>query len=176
MVQNTTDDNGFYNVGFATMKFITLALLLIYQFLSYFAVTFNVGFAIDITFAASYCYTSMMVYIKWLHMIALGNGTMMNNRTRHIQIRQCFVTSKATDSLITIEKIHTDDEVADIFTKPLARDAFLKHSSPMGLEFERQCLLCEVKLISRNSLFQHVRSNHSEINAPKRIQMADYEG
>jgi len=70
--------------------------------------------------------SSMMVYIKCLHMIALGNGMTMDNRTRHIEIRQRFVTSKAIDGLITIEKIHTDDEVADIFTKPLPRDAFLK--------------------------------------------------
>jgi len=52
--------NEFYNVGFATDEF------------------YNVGFAI---------YAWMMVYIKCLHMIALGNGTTMNNRTRHIEIR-----------------------------------------------------------------------------------------
>ena len=66
--------------------------------------------------------------------------------------------------------------MADILTKPLPRDAFLKHSRSMGLEFDqRQCLLCEAKLVTRNSLFRHIRSDHSEINPPKGMKTADYE-
>ena len=104
-------------------------------------------------------------------MIALGNGMTTNNRTRHIEICQCFVTSKAIDSLITIEKIHTDNEVADIFTKPLPRDTFLKHSRSMRLVFDqRQCLLCEITFISRNHLFRHIHADHDETNTPKRIK------
>jgi len=89
---------------------------------------------LDVGFAASYLDDGFNKNsnTQCLHTIALGNGITMNNRTRHTEIRQRFVTSNAIEGLISIEKIHTDDEVADIFTKPLPRDAFLNTQGPWG--------------------------------------------
>ena len=54
----------------------------------------------------------------------IANGTTINSRTRHIAIRECYVTEKATKGDIKITWIPTSEEIADMFTKPLPRETF----------------------------------------------------
>ena len=96
----------------------------------------------------------------------LGNGTSMNNRTRHIAIRERFVTEKAATGDIKITWIPTADEAADIFTKPLPRDTFLKHAKTLGLVFETHtCLFCFSTHKSGNALHLHLRTRHGTLIA-----------
>lgn len=96
----------------------------------------------------------------------LGNGTSTNNRTRHIAIRERYVTEKATSVDIKITWIPTADEAADIFTKPLPRDTFLKHAKTLGLVFETHtCLFCFSTHKSGNALHLHLRTRHSTLIA-----------
>jgi hypothetical protein len=47
-------------------------------------------------------------------------------RTKHINVKYHHFRSAVTDGLISISKIHTTEQLADIFTKPLAVDLFIK--------------------------------------------------
>ena len=94
---------------------------------------------------------------------ALANGTSMNNRTRHIDIRQRFVTEKASEGLIKVVWVSTDIQTADIFTKPLPQEIFLRHAKSLSLQFQdHQCLLCFCTFASNNALHRHIRGNHAQ--------------
>lgn len=92
----------------------------------------------------------------------LANGTSVNNRTRHIALRERYVTSKATEGLIRVEKVGTNNQVADMLTKPLAREALLKHAVACGMIFnEHLCILCLEVFSSKHKLHGHVRLTHN---------------
>ena len=54
------------------------------------------------------------------------NGKSNNNRTRHIAIRYFFVADKVRAGEISIEYLPTGHMIADILTKPLQGEQFLK--------------------------------------------------
>lgn len=61
-----------------------------------------------------------------------NNGTMHmaenqvnNSRTKHIDLRFHFIRSKLRENF-ALDKVHTDENVADFFTKPLAKPKFEK--------------------------------------------------
>ena len=47
-------------------------------------------------------------------------------RTKHLSVRLHHFRSYVVKKLITIQHVSTKDQVADIFTKPLPRDQFIK--------------------------------------------------
>ena len=49
---------------------------------------------------------------------------MQHSRTKHIDIRYHFLKDQVAQNEVKLEFIPTADQVADIFTKPLARDVF----------------------------------------------------
>jgi len=67
------------------------------------------------------------VYQDNMSTIALvRNGKSNNNRTRHIAIRYFFVADKVRAGEISIEYLPTGHMIADILTKPLQGEQFLK--------------------------------------------------
>jgi hypothetical protein len=56
----------------------------------------------------------------------IKNGKSNSERTRHIAIRFFFVTDKINEKEIKIEYVSTFDQIADILTKPLQGEAFIK--------------------------------------------------
>ena len=48
----------------------------------------------------------------------------MHSKTKHIPIKYYFVREHVLDKTIKLEYIGTKEQVADIFTKPLPREAF----------------------------------------------------
>ena len=46
--------------------------------------------------------------------------------TRHITRRECIVREREADGTIAVTKVPTADNLADLFTKSLARDPFTK--------------------------------------------------
>jgi hypothetical protein len=49
-----------------------------------------------------------------------------NNRTKHIDIRHHYIREMVKNGRCFIHKVHTDDNMADMFTKPLAAPKFEK--------------------------------------------------
>lgn len=94
----------------------------------------------------------------------LANGTTVNNRTRHIALRDRYVTAKAAEGLIRVEKVGTAEQVADMLTKPLPKETLMKHAVACGMVFdEHRCMICLRMFVSSNKLHGHLRSVHTEV-------------
>ena len=63
--------------------------------------------------------------------ISLGTTLVMNKRTKHIDIRYHFLRELHDQGIILPTKIHTDDNTADLFTKPLDEPIFMRHRPAM---------------------------------------------
>ena len=59
--------------------------------------------------------------------LALATTLVTNKHTKHIDIRYHFLRELHQQGIIKPTKIHTDDNNADIFTKPLDEVTFVKH-------------------------------------------------
>jgi methyl coenzyme M reductase subunit D len=59
---------------------------------------------------------------KWA--IDFSKNPVQHSRTKHIEIRHHFLRNNVQKGNITIEKVASEDNIADIFTKPLKRELF----------------------------------------------------
>jgi hypothetical protein len=60
---------------------------------------------------------------------------MMCARTKHIDIRYHFIREAVENSKINMQYIPTNDNIADIFTKPLAKAKFERFTAMLGLGY-----------------------------------------
>jgi hypothetical protein len=65
--------------------------------------------------------------------IALANNPSDHARTKHIDIRHHFIRQLVEENRIVLDYCPTEDMVADIFTKALARDRHVKLCKLIGL-------------------------------------------
>ena len=65
--------------------------------------------------------------------IALAKDNKFHARTKHIDIRYHFIREAVEDGKILVKYIPTDDNTADIFTKPLAKQKFRHFVELLGL-------------------------------------------
>ncbi|GJU54241.1 hypothetical protein Tco_1227955 [Tanacetum coccineum] len=56
--------------------------------------------------------------------IDLSKNPVQHSRTKHIEIRHHFLSDNVQKGNISIEKVASEDNIADIFTKPLKREVF----------------------------------------------------
>ena len=56
--------------------------------------------------------------------IYLSKNPVQHSRTKHIEIRHHFLRDNVQKGNITIEKVASEDNIADIFNKPLKRELF----------------------------------------------------
>ncbi|GKA50023.1 hypothetical protein Tco_0743096 [Tanacetum coccineum] len=56
--------------------------------------------------------------------IDLSKNPVQHSRTKHIEIRHHFLRDNVQKGNITIEKVPSEDNIADILTKPLKRESF----------------------------------------------------
>ena len=99
---------------------------------------------------------------------SLANNTASSSRTRHIALRERFVSEKALDGLVNIVKISSAEQIADIFTKPVRKDVLRKHSISLGLglpELAMICMICAQSFESNNLLHKHLRT-HDSVSLP----------
>ena len=100
---------------------------------------------------------------------SLANQTAVSSRTRHIALKERYVTEKCVDGIIHVQKVDSTLQVADIFTKPLPQDRFLSHAKSLGLFFGPTveqvflCHVCNSSFVSSNKLHGHIRTSHSGI-------------
>ena len=70
--------------------------------------------------------------------LAYAKDLKYHGKSKHIQIRYHFIRDMITQKEVVLKHIPTNEMVADPFTKPIARDAFVKHV--------RSLVLCRIWL------------------------------
>ena len=70
----------------------------------------------------------------------LTNNLVQHSRTKHIDVRHHFIRDHHQKEDICIESIGTDDQLADILTKPLDEKRFCKLRNELNiLHFSNMC-------------------------------------
>ena len=65
--------------------------------------------------------------------ISLSKNPVMHSRTKHIPIKYHFLCEQVVEHNIRLEYVNTKEQIADIFTKPLPREAFDYLRQKMGV-------------------------------------------
>lgn len=65
--------------------------------------------------------------------ISLIKNPVLHDRSKHIETRYHFIRECAERGLITVEYIHTEEQLGDIFTKALSRMKFEELRSKIGV-------------------------------------------
>ncbi|RWR79331.1 hypothetical protein CKAN_00790100 [Cinnamomum micranthum f. kanehirae] len=76
---------------------------------------------------------STIVYCDNSSAIKLSKNPVMHGRSKHIDVRFHFLREFTKDGIVTMVHCQTQKQVADIMTKPLKLDAFLKMRVLMGV-------------------------------------------
>ena len=66
--------------------------------------------------------------------LAKAYSQVYNGKSRHIGVRHSFIQGHIKDSVITIDYVRTNVNLADCFTKALARDVNKRMAIGLGLE------------------------------------------
>jgi len=66
-----------------------------------------------------------------------ASNPVQEKRTKHIDIRFHFIQEKVSEGEVSVHFVPTDQNPADMFTKNLARDNFLRCRSQLGITFFR---------------------------------------
>ena len=65
--------------------------------------------------------------------INICKNPVMHSKTKHIAIKYHFVRELVQVKEVRLEYVHTKEQIADIFTKPLPKDAFLYLRGKLGV-------------------------------------------
>ena len=65
--------------------------------------------------------------------IALASNPILHARTKHIELDIHFVWDKVLAKEIELKHVPTLDQIADIFTKPLSRQSYVKLRDRLGV-------------------------------------------
>ena len=58
--------------------------------------------------------------------IDMTKNSSTNDRSKHIDIKHHFVREKYSEGIINVQHVPTDDNVADLFTKPATKPKLIK--------------------------------------------------
>jgi hypothetical protein len=64
------------------------------------------------------------IYCDNTSTISISKNPVMHSKTKHIPIKYHFLWEQVAEKNIRVEYVGTKEQVADIFTKPLPREAF----------------------------------------------------
>jgi hypothetical protein len=64
------------------------------------------------------------IYCDNTSAISISKSSMMHSKMNHIPIKYHFLREHVAENNIIVEYVGTKEQVADIFTKPLPREAF----------------------------------------------------
>jgi len=65
--------------------------------------------------------------------IAVAKDPKYHGKTKHIKMRYHYIREAITEQDVILKHISTNSMVADPLTKPIARDAFVRHVRSLGL-------------------------------------------
>jgi uncharacterized beta-barrel protein YwiB (DUF1934 family) len=72
--------------------------------------------------------------------VKLTNNLVQHVRTKHIDVRHHFIRDHQQNRDISIDNVDTDDQLADIFTKPLDEKRFCKLRNELNiLDLSKMC-------------------------------------
>lgn len=71
--------------------------------------------------------------------IALIRDSKFSNRTKHIDIKYHYVKDMARQDVIELEYVSSEDNVADMMTKPLNSTKISKFRTLVGIQIEEEC-------------------------------------
>ena len=94
---------------------------------------------------------STEIYVDNSLVIALTKDLVFHDRNKHIDIRFHYLRDCITNKEVEVKYMKTQDPVANIFTKPLKYDVFIKMRDILGV-MKKSSLRGDVesKLISEN--------------------------
>ncbi|XP_065627490.1 secreted RxLR effector protein 161-like [Quercus suber] len=75
----------------------------------------------------------LTIYCDNTNAINISKNPIQYSRTKHIEIRHHFIREFVEDGTLTLEFIHTDDQKADLFTKPLDSKQFEFYRQNIGV-------------------------------------------
>ena len=65
--------------------------------------------------------------------INISKNLVMHSKTKHIAIKYHFVRELVQEKEIRLEYVHTKEQIVDIFTKSLPKDAFMYLRGKLGV-------------------------------------------
>ena len=65
--------------------------------------------------------------------ISISKNPVQHSRTKHIEIRHHFLRDHAQKGDITLDFVGTEDQLADVFTKPLNENQFVNIRRQLGV-------------------------------------------
>jgi hypothetical protein len=83
--------------------------------------------------SAGSCYKTICIGEDNQAAISIASDDRFSDRTKHVAIRHFFIREKIADGTITIKYVPTTEQLADIFTKPLAKIAFTRLRDMLGM-------------------------------------------
>ncbi|GJZ15191.1 hypothetical protein Tco_0550868 [Tanacetum coccineum] len=79
-------------------------------------------------------YNKIPFYYDSKSVIALSGNTVQHSRTKHIAVRYHFVKEQVENEIFELSNVKTAYQLADIFTKALARDCFEFLINRLGMQ------------------------------------------
>ncbi len=70
------------------------------------------------------CDDPILILCDNISAVSISKNSVMHSKTKHIPIKYHFVREQVLNKTIKLDHIGTKDQVADIFTKPLSKEAF----------------------------------------------------
>ena len=78
-------------------------------------------------------YEPVTIYYDNMSALSYAKDLKYHGKTKHIQIKYHFSRDMITQNEVVVRHIHTSKMVVDPFTKPIMRDAFVRHAKSLGL-------------------------------------------
>ena len=84
------------------------------------------------------CFGSVPILCDNTSAINISKNPVQHSKTKHIEIRHHFLRDNVEKGNVELEFCRSEDQLADIFTKPLSRDVFFKLRTLLGMIKIRQ--------------------------------------
>ena len=75
----------------------------------------------------------VVIFYDNTNAINIWKNLVMHTKTKHIAIKYHFLRELVQDKEVRLEYVNTKDQIVEIFTKPLPKDAFLYLKGKLGV-------------------------------------------
>ena len=75
----------------------------------------------------------VVIYCDNTSAINISKNPVMHSKTKHIAIKYHFLRELVLDKEVRLEYVNAKEQIVDIFTKPLPKDAFLHLRGKLGV-------------------------------------------